>query len=633
MIFKNINFFLFCVFFLKFNFGFDNLNLSIYLDNNSGLFLGSNSTVYCKNNIFIKEKAKVYNKGNLKINGDFINKSPNGSKNFIINYDSDSNYGQIIIKDKKKVEGQVTIEYPGPSKFSGGYIFSALPFNNNYSPKYNLSNDLSHYDNFVYNPKKYISALKESTLLKFKIVENILRIPQWEAVPDNSKHFDSTLPYAFKVKSNFSLSGTPSIGPYNIHYNGIGGFLNLRNYFTDYKDDKFINKQQPVMKIIGGDYFSNFKSSDLGKRFFAFANPSMSNIDFNKIKYFFENIDGIAIAKKEVKNSNNYIAYIDSYHICSFIDGIPTGDLDALYAKPRDVIYVKVKKSSNNMIIRKHGFSITDEYRTFNKSSYKKNNDSLYDKLCLKFCGKKAYIFVKDNVVDGKFIQGEARQPYQVNRNQSSIYTLQNKDIIDKEDYNIPLHTNVISKNWVNKPIKLIVNNICDNNNKDIDNNRIEIVNEEGCNSEFFSIVKDKQNNIPGNLKDNKYINLYKKGWNFFYIYYNNPNNKITRKKKSCSFISSNNNYSDHLYDKKNNDLQAFWCDNGVICFNNIKTHMNDKIDIKIFLEDGNLYKEDLINVIHFYRLPSIPGIYYIKYKLESEKDYKFLQAAVNILN
>lgn len=548
------------------------------------------ASVYCSANLEVEEQGKVDNKGNIKVDGAYKNNNQErNNKNVILRYEAENKYGQLILKEGQNIDGRTFIEYPATNV---GYVFGALPFSNVYDAKFDLAQDIyGRSSDFVYDANKTVQALENSTLLKFKAI-NDRNIAQWEAV-DTGISLDLTKAHVFKAGNGlFSLSGVPVSGPYRIQYQGLSN-VDLNTAVTDYYDANTLGPQR-VNQLIGGDYFENRESADRGRRFFPFANPTTSNVDLLKIGGFSDNVKGVAIPR-EIGKSDNNIAHLTSYYISSFRNGIPTGDLDALSVRPRSLVYVKMKQGKEQDLI------INDDAKTFNqKSSYRKGS-AYYEKLCLAFGDKRAYVFVTDGVMDGEFVEGEAYQPKA--SGESSIFTLQNKINIDTIDYNKPLHTNIISRAW-DKPIRLIVN---DTSGK----GKIEVLKQEGCTPRYFSMVKKGQPKGQG-LTENQSIQIKQQGWGFYDIYYNNP--IVVRRSRTVS---------DETERMKS---EAFWCEGGQVCFNYAAEGKN--VDIRLLSQDGSLQKEDKVPALRPYKLPFDVGggLYTVQYRFEDEKEFKALQ-------
>jgi hypothetical protein len=529
-IYKKILFlYLFILYYNISNYGRSN-NL-LYLNNNSYIYVDSKAYLHCDSNIIFQDNAKIYNYGNINILGNVYKKIISSNKNldyslnnFIIKYKSFNNYGQIIFKDHSYIDVNLSLEYPFPQSDSNKYILTSLPFNKQYQPRSSLGWALGNreYDYFYYHPSKTLQALENSTLLEFNINS---KTAQWDPV-DNillNDYFDNTKPYVFKfidISNNIFITGIPDSGPYKILNKGLKQLYPLQKKYTDYYNVKN-HTYQPLIKILGGDYFTLYDSKNFGRNFFPFANPTYSNIDLLMIPGFIDNVLGVSVVNHNdvMYKYEKYIIRFDSYLMTGFFNGIPTGDIDALNLKLRHVMYLKFRP---DLLKNDFHLVIDNLSKTFSfNSSYKKKER--YDKLCLEFKDirnivDRAYVFAIRNGVDEVFLEGsEVRQPYHDKLKGPILYTLQNKNSLDDEDFSLPLHTNIISYKWVNKPIRLMINNV-----SKFRNAKVKILNQAGCDCHPFTIVrKGMSDKIENNLiVDGKFFKVDYYGWNKFDIYY-----------------------------------------------------------------------------------------------------------------
>lgn len=516
----------------------NHINIGLSLKHDSFIYIENKADLYCIGGINFDYNSKLYNHGNVKITENIFNSYNYHENNrniydlyfdnIILYYDSPKNYGQFICQDDKNINAFFSIEYPKSLNINDDnkYSLVSLPFNNRYFSNYSIrgNGDYYIYRNFNYHPSKIVKSLTLSTLLQFNIYD---KIAQWEPffissnVLDNN--FDNTKAYIFNFYDIFSsifISGIPNTGPYNLHNKGFKNLFPLKNNYSDYYDEKS-NTYQPLNKILGGDYFSLTDSKNYGRNFCPFGNPSLSNIDLIQVDGLVDNILGVSIVNNDnlINKSNSFMLRFDSYFITGFYQGIPTGDMDALNLNFRNVMYIKFKNNSYNK-----NLVINNTSKTFSfNSSYKKVKN--YKKLCLEFQGMnnfvdRAYVFAIDNAKDGEFIEGgEVRQPFRYELGSPMLYTLQNTNDLTLKDFLVPLHTNIISFKWQNKPIKLIVNN-----SSKFRNAKVKILDQENTHdSKYFIIVrKNDKCNISNNIIINgKYFELYKYGKNEFDIYFN----------------------------------------------------------------------------------------------------------------
>lgn len=583
-------------------------NSQITTTNGAKFFVSPGTTLFSTGDITIDNSSDVFtNKGNVKISEGTLKN--NGSPNkFVITYDDEKNYGQLIIVNNKSTVGGVTMQKHLYDYGSGEVLFG-VPFikytydnfsgdltsnrlrpelictlfsegNNcrnssrwNRHPLFTWREDRFRYDPFQKNenfvPGKYYSFRKEM----YNTGSNFDGIISFQGTP----YVAGTKPTDGSTASVADLSipvGSRVASGYNIGNNAKNGY---GLYYWTYLDDPFA----ATIKFTKTTTNEVLNSNRYWDRMLRMVNPYTSNIDLTiLLKDQIPNIIGGAsdgpITNKIVDGTTRYEGKTQMFTFDN--DGKLIGD-DIRIIPPMTNFFIKAKSDYVKVDLYKDSKPQTFEQSKyeFNKGKVwgtrsKSNSQDLYQLNLELVSGKtfygNTYLAAGPNLITGELNEFEAKIKSNTENDNdvtTNIYTI--PESINGGKYpgyeDTELYINVINSDNSSKvavPVGVTVNTM-----------------DKGKEFTFKSELKYNMNPIKEEGKSN----------------FDNPNAKFyfhDKQLKVIKEIDSNFSYSVTLNESTNDRFEIFWKEPGTLGNEDITT-LNGLTTI---YKTGNEYK------IHF---------------------------------
>lgn len=435
-------------------------NSQITTTGGAKFFVSPGTTVFSTGDLIIENSSDVFtNKGNVKISEGTI-KNNGSPKNFVLTYDDEKNYGQLIIVNNKSSVGGVTIQ-KRLDDYGSGEILFGIPFinytYNNFSddltnkqirpelicglfgtnnnckgskkwndhPLFTWREDRFRYDPFQENenfvPGKYYAFRKA----KFDTGSNFTNVISFEGTP----YVAGTKPTDGGAASSADLSlpvNNRVSGGYKIGNNAKNGY---GLYYWTYLDDPFGTEVKPDGKGNPIRFDKNTSNDDLDKnrywdRILRMVNPYTSNINILELlKGQTSNIIGVA-SDGPITNqvTNGKTRYEGKTQVATFDNnGQLIGDHISIIP-PMTNFFIKAKSDDVKVDLYKNSNpqTFTQSEYEFDKGEVKgkvmksnANFDDLYQLNLVLTSGKtyygNTYLAAGASLITGEFNQWEAK--------------------------------------------------------------------------------------------------------------------------------------------------------------------------------------------------------------------------------
>lgn len=589
-------------------------NAQITTTGGAKFFVGTGTTVFSTGDLTIDKSSDVFtNKGNVKISEGTL-KNNGSAKNFVLTYDDEKNYGQlIIVNNKSSVVGDITIQ-KHLNDYGSGEILFGIPFVNytysNFSDDLtnkqikpelicglfgvnnNCKNSASHWkqhplftwreDRFRYDPfqenenlvpGKYYSFRKDKFDTGSNFNGNALISFYGKPYVAGTKPTDGSAasPEDLSLPVNNRVSQGYKIG--NKAKNGYG------IYYWTYLDDPFASN----VKFNAGTSNDELDSNRYWDRMLRMVNPYTSNLNiFELLKDQESNIIGIASdgpITNQVDDGN--IRYEGKTQVVTFLEnGQRIGDYENISIIPpmtnffikakNDNVKVDLYKNSNPQTFTQSKYEFDKGEVTGKVSKSNANFDDLYQLNLVLTSGKtyygNTYLAAGANLITGEFNQWEAKiKSNKEDTSITSIYTI--PESINGGKYpgyeDTELYINVINSNNSSKvavPLGITVSDM-----------------DKGKEFTFKSELKYNMSSLKEEGKTN----------------FDDPNAKFYFHDKENNVVKEINtdfSYSVRLNESTNDRFEIFWKEPGTLGTEDINT-LND---LTIIYKTGNEHK------IHF---------------------------------
>lgn len=588
-------------------------NSQITTTGGAKFFVSQGTTLYSTGDITIESSSDVFtNKGNIKISDGTL-KNNSLPKNFVLSYDDEQKYGQLIIATNKRSVGTITLQKKLPDGTgTSGEILFGTPFinytydqfvkdvsnssinapdlicglfsiNNNCGgnatkwlkhPVFTWREDRFRFDPFQkdekFIPGKHYSFRAES----FASGSNLSDIISFIGSP----YVAGTSPNDGGVSSNLSLSVIDRIGTgYQIGSNSANGY---GIYYWTYLNDPFVpgitfNQSTTNDELNNANYWTNM---------LRMVNPYTSNLDINELlKENIRNNEIIGIGSDGnimERVVDGYTRYKTKYQRQTFSpDGKALGD-DLSVIPPMTNFFIKTIPNSRVKVNLYTNSSI----QTFKSSNYKFDKGNVYAKgseqmnrssaysvnnekyqLNLElysgntFYGN-TYVAAGSDLITGEVNKWEATGLN--NNDDTSIYTIpeSNTGGIQAGYENTKLYINVINSNDASRIAIPVGINLNDNDKG----------------NEFTFKSELKLNMVP--LVDEGKTNFDNSNAKFYF------HDKLTNVVKE---IDTNFTYSTKLNESTNDRFEIFWKEPGTLGNEDI----NALSGLTTIYKTGNEYK------------------------------------------